>query len=135
MYHVALGVPREDEHLGDKLEAVAALPDAEGSVGVSVVHVHDGEADVESVSTVAEATDRLESAGIEASVHGIVDEDPAAGLLEAAAELDPDAVCIGGRRRSPAGKLQLKPGAQKVLLRAEVPVIVAGDLESREPRT
>ena len=133
MYHVALGVPREDEHLGDKLEAVAALPDAEGSVRVSVVHV--GEADVGSVPTVAEATDRLGSAGIEASVHDVVNEDPAAGLLEAAGELDPDAIYIGGRRRSPAGKLQLKPGAQEVLLRAEVPVVVAGDLESREPRT
>ncbi|PSQ43661.1 universal stress protein [Halobacteriales archaeon QS_9_68_42] len=135
MYHVALGIPREDEHLENKLEAVAALPDAETSVRVSVVYVHDGEADVGSVPTIAEATDRLGSAGIEASVHNIVDEDPAAGLLEAAGELDPDAIYIGGRRRSPAGKLQLKPGAQEVLLRAEVPVIVAGDLESREPRT
>ena len=135
MYHVALGIPREDEHLENKLEAVAALPDAETSVRVSVVHVHDAEADVGSVPTIAEATDRLGSAGIEASVHNIVDEDPAAGLLEAAGELDSDAIYIGGRRRSPAGKLQLKPGAQEVLLRAEVPVVVAGDLESREPRT
>jgi hypothetical protein len=34
-----------------------------------------------------------------------------------------------------AGKLQLKTGAQEIVLRAPVPVLVAGDVESREPRT
>jgi len=54
--------------------------------------------------------------------------------LDAATDPDVDAICVGGRRRSPAGKLQLKPGATEVLLRAEVPVVVAGDLASRDRR-
>ena len=37
MYHLALAVPTEDEHLDDKLEAVAALPGASESVRVAVV--------------------------------------------------------------------------------------------------
>lgn len=134
MYHITLAVQPEDEHLGDKVDAVTALPDAAGAVRVTIVHVSDTDRDAVAVPAVAEAMDRLEQARVQAAVRNVVGEDPAPGLLDAAAELEPDAICIGGRRRSPAGKLQLKPGAQEVLLRAEVPVVVAGDLESREPR-
>jgi nucleotide-binding universal stress UspA family protein len=135
MYHLALAVQSNDEHLGDKLDAVAALPGAADSVRVTVVHVHGGDGFVEDVPAVAEALDHLGTVGIEATATGVRDDDATRGLLDTAADLDVDAICIGGRRRSPAGKLQLKPGAQEVLLRAEVPVVVAGDLESREPRT
>ncbi len=134
MYHIALAVQADDEHVGDKVDAVTGLPDAARSVRVTVVHVHEGEPAVESVPAVAETLDRLAAADVETAVRGVVDEDATRGLLDVVADLDVDAICIGGRRRSPAGKLQLKPGAQEVLLRAEVPVLVAGDLESREPR-
>ena len=133
MYHLALAVPPEDAHLEDKLDAVGSLPKAAESIRVTVVHVHDGDVDAEAVPAVARALDALRTAGVEATVLG-VDDDPTEGLLSAADDLAVDAVCIGGRRRSPAGKLQLKFGAQRVLLRAAVPVIVAGDPESREPR-
>jgi len=134
MYHLALAVQSDDEHLDDKLEAVVALPGASESVRVTVVHVHDGEGSVADVPAVAAALAGLASAGVEATSRGVTAEDPAQVPVDAAADLGVDAVCIGGRRRSPAGKLQLKPGAQEVLLRAEVPVVVAGDLESRDPR-
>lgn len=134
MYHIALAVQADGEHLGDKVDAVTALPDAAGSITVTVVHVHDDDRTVASVPSVREAVARLDGADIETAVRGVRGEDPSRGLLEAADDIGVDAFCIGGRRRSPAGKLQLKPGAQEVLLRAEVPVLVAGDLESRQPR-
>jgi nucleotide-binding universal stress UspA family protein len=134
MYHVALAVKPNDGHLGDKVDAVTDLPDVAGSVRVTVVHVHDGDAAVASVPAVADALDRLAAADVETAVSEEVAEDPARGLLAAAHALAVDAICIGGRRRSPAGKLQLKPGAQEVLLGAAVPVVVAGDLQSRDPR-
>lgn len=134
MYHVALAVQSDDDHLGSKLDAVTALPDATGAVTVTVVHVHDDDREVAAVPSVREALDRLEVADVETTVRGVLADDPPDGLLEAAETLDVDAICIGGRRRSPAGKLQLKPGAQEVLLRGKVPVLVAGDLESRAPR-
>jgi nucleotide-binding universal stress UspA family protein len=134
VYHVALAVTPDDDHLGDKVEAVADLPDATEAVRVTLVHVHRGDASVESIPAVAEARERLEAADVETEVRGEVDQDPTRGLLDAAADLDVDAICVGGRRRSPAGKLQLKPGATEVLLRAEVPVVVAGDLASRDRR-
>ena len=133
MYHLALAVPPEDDHLDDKLDAVGSLPEAAESVRVTVVHVHDGDVNVKTVPAVARALDALRTVGVETTALG-VDGDPTEELLSAADDLAVDAVCIGGRRRSPAGKLQLKPGAQRVLLRAAVPVIVAGDPESREPR-
>jgi len=134
MYHIALAVQADDDHIGDKVDAVADLPDASDSVRVTVVHVHDGDAAVDDVPAVVETREHLRSAGVETTVRGVVDEDSTRGLLEAVGDLDVEAVCVGGRRRSPAGKLQIKPGAQEVLLRAEVPVLVAGDLESRERR-
>jgi nucleotide-binding universal stress UspA family protein len=134
VYHVALAVTPEDEHLGAKVDAVGGLPEAADSVRVTIVHVHDGEPAVESLPAVADAQERLEDAGVRTAVRGEVDEDPTRGLLDAAVDLGVDAICVGGRRRSPAGKLQLKPGAEEVLLGAEVPVVIAGDPESREPR-
>jgi len=134
VYHVALAVTPHDDHIGDKVEAVADLPDATEAVRVTLVHVHRGDASVESVPAVAEARERLEAANVETETRGEVDDDATRGLLDAATDLDVDAICVGGRRRSPAGKLQLKPGATEVLLRAEVPVVVAGDLASRDRR-
>lgn len=135
MYHVALGVAPDDDQLQDKVAAIAALPQASDSVRVTVVHFHDGEEAVEAVPVVAEALDLLEGAELDCEVHETDRRNASRGLVETAEELDVDLLCIGGRHRSPAGKLQLKTGAQEVVLRAEVPVLVAGDVESREPRT
>jgi len=55
MYHLVLAVPPEDDHLEDKLDAVGSLPEAAESVRVTVVHVHDGDVDVEAVPAVARA--------------------------------------------------------------------------------
>lgn len=135
MYHVALGVAPEDDQLRDKVEAIAGLPQASESVRVTVVHFHDGETSIEEVPVVAEALELLDGAGLSREVHDTERRNASRGLVETAEDLDVDLLCIGGRHRSPAGKLQLKTGAQEVVLRAAVPVLVTGDVESREPRT
>lgn len=135
MYHVALGVAPDDDQLRDKVDAIAALPQASESVRVTVVHFHDGETPTEEVPVVAEALELLDGAGLSSEVHDTERRNASRGLVETAEDLDVDLLCIGGRHRSPAGKLQLKTGAQEVVLRAAVPVLVAGDVESREPRT
>ena len=132
---MALGVAPEDDQLRDKVEAIAGLPQASESVRVTVVHFHDGETPIEEVPVVAEALELLDGAGLSGEVHDTERRNASRGLVETAEELDVDLLCIGGRHRSPAGKLQLKTGAQEVVLRAAVPVLVAGDVESREPRT
>lgn len=135
MYHVVMGVAADDDQLQDKVDAVAAFADAGASVRVTLVHVSDGEGAVEDVPAVEEGLERLEAADIEATVHDPVDETPRRGVVDAAAYLDADVICIGGRHRSPAGKLQMKTGSQEIVLRAECPVLVAGEVESKEPRT
>lgn len=135
MYHVVVGVAPEDDQIGDKVSAVAGLPGATEAVRATVVHFHDGEAPVAEVPVVAETLELLGEADVECELYDTDRENAPQGLVEVAEELAADLVCIGGRHRSPAGKLQLKTGAQEVVLRAPVPVLVAGDVESREPRT
>lgn len=133
MYHVAVAVVREDERLFDKLDTVRSLPASPESARVTVVHISDGES--ETVPSVSKAVRGLENAENAADAHCREGDESAAALVEVADELGVDLLCIGGRRRSPAGKLQLKPGAQEVLLTAPCPVVVAGTVESRKPRT
>lgn len=130
MYHVVVGVAMADEQLPHKVDAVTGLPTTAEELRVTLVHVHDGEESVEAIPAVEEAVESFAAAGMDTEIHGVVSDDAPRGLVEAAATLDADLLCIGGRRRSPAGKRQLKPGAQEVLLHAAQPVVVAGQLES-----
>lgn len=135
MYHVVMGVASDDDQLQDKVDAISDLADAGASVRVTLVHVYDGDGAVEDVPAVAEGLELLGAADIESTVHDPEDESPRRGVVDAAAYLDADLICIGGRHRSPAGKLQMKSGSQEIVLRAECPVLVAGEVESKEPRT
>jgi nucleotide-binding universal stress UspA family protein len=135
MYHVVVGVAPEDDQVGDKVSAITGLPGATEAVRATVVHFHEGDGPVAEVPVVAETLELLAEAGVASEVYDTDRENAPQGLVEVAEELEADLVCIGGRHRSPAGKLQLKTGAQEILLRAPVPVLVAGDVESREPRT
>lgn len=137
MYHVVMAVSTDDEGLAAKVDTVADLPTATEAVRVTLVHVHAGD-DGEKIAdrpAVSEALERCSEAGLQAEPYGLVAETAPDGLVEAIETLDPDLVCLGGRRRSPAGKRQLKPGAQEVILQAGPPVVIAGELDHRTPRT
>jgi nucleotide-binding universal stress UspA family protein len=49
---------------------------------------------------------------------------PARSLLDAAEDLDVDAICLAGRKRSPTGKLLFGSVTQEVILNTERPVLV-----------
>lgn len=126
MYHVVMGIGPDDGQAGTKADAVVGLPRATDSVRVTVVHASDDpELDPHRVPSIVVALDHLETAGVEAEAR-VVDGDPTDAVVEAADELDADCVCVAGRRRSPAGKMQLKGGAQQVILGTDLPVLVAG---------
>lgn len=126
MYHVVMGVAAEDERALDKAGAVTDLPEAPANVSVTVIHAAPERVDPTAVDAVAETLAFLADRGIDAEAV-TVDDDPTEALLTAAADQVADLVVVGGRRRSPAGKLQLKHGAQQVILRADRPVLVAGE--------
>ena len=129
MYHVAVGIASDDEQIPHKVDAVSELPESTDDVRVTLVHVHDGERPVESVPSVTEAKRRFAEADVSVDIHGAIGGDAPREVIEAMETLDADLLCIGGRRRSPAGKLQLKSGAQEILLQTDQPVVVAGRVD------
>lgn len=124
MYHVVLAVAPDDDHREEKVDTVASLPGEE--IRATVVHVAEPETDVTDVPAVADTLAQFEAAGVDATaVRG--DGRPTEALLDLARKTDADAICVAGRQESPAGKRQLHPGAQRVLLKADCPVLVTGE--------
>jgi nucleotide-binding universal stress UspA family protein len=139
MYRVLVPVGEDADRALAAAEAVTALPSAAESVDALVLNVFEefdvaGEAgrvrseDVwdesnypESVEAVVEA---LSDAGVSVSTrreHGDVTEE----ILAVAAEYDADVIVMGGRKRSPTGKVLFGSTTQSVMLSASCPVTVS----------
>jgi nucleotide-binding universal stress UspA family protein len=68
--------------------------------------------------------DRLERAGIEHDIRGLVrGKDPADDLIAVADETSAELIVIGLRKRTPVGKLIMGSNAQRILLDATCPVL------------
>lgn len=133
MYHVLVPVDADEARSLAQARYVAALPDAADSVRATVLFVFESGDDVPAemerfksatrVPAVRRATEYLEAHGVEVDV---VDESGEAAelILREAEARDVDAIVLGGRRRSPAGKALFGSVTQSVVLNAPVPVVV-----------
>jgi nucleotide-binding universal stress UspA family protein len=128
MYHIVMGIAPEDEQARAKVEAVIDLPAAAESISVTIVHVTDEtetEAELLSVPAVSDAHDYLVDHDVEVSLHAATGT-PLNAILDAAEAEEADLICIAGRRRSPAGKIQMRSGSEAIILNTDRPVLIVG---------
>jgi nucleotide-binding universal stress UspA family protein len=126
MYDVLIGVGLDDEPRAvAQAEAVADLPAAPDAVRAHLCHVFRDNpegASVHQIGTVRRARETLEDAGVECR-HYEASGEPGDELLAAAADVDADAICVSGRKRSPTGKAVFGSTTQTLVLNADRPVL------------
>jgi nucleotide-binding universal stress UspA family protein len=129
MYNIIMGIAPEDTQAQAKVEAVTDLPAAAGSVSVTIVHVTDDDTTTEtellSVPAVSDAHDYLVEHDVDVSLCAATGT-PLNAILDTAEAEDADLICIAGRHRSPAGKIQLRSGSEAVILNTDRPVLIVG---------
>ena len=120
-----------DDDLSQVEAQIAAIEDvvetADGAEAF-LLHVFDDNpegASVHQVEAVREAEERLETAGVTVELLES-SGDPADEILKYATEHDVDQICVGGRKRSPAGKALFGSVTQDVILGTTRPVLVCG---------
>jgi nucleotide-binding universal stress UspA family protein len=144
MYHVLLPVDGDEDRLEQQLETLTTLPGGD-EITVTVLYVHEevdtvpdeaGKSIIESINnaiedlqglpeTVEQAVEEIEAAGMPVEVIETRGK-PTDRILDAAEELDVEAILIAGQKRTPVGKAVFGSVTQGVILQGERPVIVAG---------
>ena len=129
MYHVVIGVDDNEERAVACAKAAADLPGEASEKRVTIIHSftdNPSGASATQIGSVREATSYLEDHGVDVQVTES-SGDPAEQILDAAAEGDANLIIVAGRKRSPTGKALFGSVTQSVILKADRPVMVAGD--------
>ncbi|MFB6269540.1 MAG: universal stress protein [Halobacterium sp.] len=136
MYRVLVPVDDDVDRAVAQARYVTNLPHAAESVEAVLLFVFTGDTDelpediqqfksASRVQSVRRAQEHLEDEGVEVQVRddsGDTTED----ILQEAEEHDVDAIVLGGRKRSPAGKAIFGSVTQSVILNTDRPVVVTG---------
>lgn len=142
MYRVLAAVDGNEDRVAKQLDALREMP-GRAELAVTVLHVHEeidvpadeaGRSVIESINedidslqgvpeAVYRAAEELESLGIQADV-ATMRGDPVPTILDAAADVDADAILVAARDRSPVGKAMFGSVTQGVILDSDIPVIV-----------
>jgi nucleotide-binding universal stress UspA family protein len=133
MYRILVPIDDDVERGQTQVRYVAGLPLDGDEIEVVLTHVLEGvDADVPEamqrpgrVDAVRRARETLDERGIDATVRE-ASEPPTDGIIALADEIDADEIVMGGRNRSPAGKVLFGSVTQSILLNADLPVVVTG---------
>ncbi|MEM4781516.1 MAG: universal stress protein [Halalkalicoccus sp.] len=129
MYRILVAIDDTVDHARVQAETVRAMPGAKGETEAVLLHVftdNPAGASIGQIEAARTANEILTEAGVDV----VMDEtsgDPAEMILRYADEHDVDLVCLGGRKRSPAGKALFGSVTQDVILGTEKPVVVCGE--------
>lgn len=125
MKSVLLGIDENVERAVSQAETVLDLFEHD-SVRVYLLHdfVDNPEgASVTQVDSVKRAKEVFEDAGVAVELRE-GSGDPAESILETADDIDADAICVAGRKRTPTGKALFGSVSQSVILNTERPVLI-----------
>lgn len=139
MHRILMPVDHSEERARSQVNYVKTLPNASDAVEVKLLHVFDDEdsldpsndesaRDPDTIPSVAQTKTALEESDIDYEVlkdrHDVV-----TAIVDQATEHDVDAIVLGGRKRSPAGKVLFGSITMSVLRNTAIPVVVTGELE------
>jgi nucleotide-binding universal stress UspA family protein len=128
MYRILAAVGTDEERALEQADAIADLPHSDSDVAVTLFHDFTDNpegASVHRVAAVRRAADRLEDAGV-AVEYAESSGDAAEAILETAAEIDADLLCLAPRERTPTGKVLFGSVTQQVILNSTRPTLVVG---------
>lgn len=133
MYRILLPVDRSVDRGLTQAEYIANLPLDTDAVAVVIMHtMENADEDVpeamqtpERVESVKRVREFLEERDFEVSVEG-VSQPPVKAIETVADAVSADEIVLGGRKRSPAGKVLFGSVSQSVLLNSDMPVVVTG---------
>ncbi|WP_254274440.1 universal stress protein [Haloarcula marina] len=131
MVRVLLALDDDLPQAHAQIRAIEDMVETADGAEAYLLHVFDNNpegASVHQVEAVRETKDRLEAAGVTVELLES-SGDPAGEILEHAEEYDVDQICVGGRKRTPAGKALFGSVTQDVILGTHRPVLVCGSAE------
>lgn len=133
MFQVLVPVDDDEDRALDQARFAASLPHASDSVEVTLAHAFTGEERrlpkdepmETTVRSVKKALEHLREADVDVAVEEL-ELPPDEGILHLADELDADLIAMGGKRRSPVGKLIFGSDTRQVIVNSDRTVAVVG---------
>jgi len=130
MKTILLSIDRNEARARAQAETVVDLFETD-SIEVVLFHVFESNpegATAQQLGSIRRAREILDEADIETVINSD-SGDPAENILRYADEIDARAICIAGRKRSPAGKLVFGSITQDVVLETERSVLICNPTE------